>query len=106
MLRNRIDENQKAIVDLFRKHGATVFIMDKVKGGFPDLVVCYRGNTLLVEVKGVNGTLTEAQKEFFANHSHYARIVRTEADVLKLLDTIEKYLQQNQSISSYLNGAL
>lgn len=46
-----VDANQAAIVDALRKLGALVHSTARLGGGFPDLVVLWRGVVLLVEVK-------------------------------------------------------
>jgi hypothetical protein len=45
------DRNQQPIVDLVRAMGGTVEITTGVGDGFPDLVIGWRGLTILVEVK-------------------------------------------------------
>lgn len=45
------DSNQPEIVAALRKAGALVHPMHAVGGGFPDLLVCFRGKLLLIEVK-------------------------------------------------------
>jgi hypothetical protein len=47
----RRDKNQQVIVDALRAVGAFVFDAALVGGGFPDLIVAYRGVVHLVEVK-------------------------------------------------------
>ena len=47
----RRDANQRKIVAALRRLGMSVVITADVGGGFPDLVVGYRGVTYLVEVK-------------------------------------------------------
>jgi len=51
MRRGRIDENQRIIVDTLRTAGATVVLLSDVGKGVPDLLVGFRGVTLLMEVK-------------------------------------------------------
>ena len=51
----RIDANQPEVVAALRQAGALVIPTHMVGGGFPDLVVCFRGVTLLMEIK--NGRL-------------------------------------------------
>lgn len=50
--RRRADSNQAAVVAALRGIGATVVSLHEVGGGVPDLLVGYRGFTILVEVKG------------------------------------------------------
>lgn len=66
---NRIDANQNAIVDALRKAGAYVRIISQ-GDGIPDLLVAYKGYTILMEVKDGNKPpsarkLTEAEQKFF-----------------------------------------
>jgi Holliday junction resolvase len=62
------DSNAKQIVDALRKVGAVVhwWIPAQRQRGNPDLVVCYRGCMLLIEVKGPKTPLTEHQEKFHA----------------------------------------
>jgi Holliday junction resolvase len=66
---NRIDANQNKIVDALRKAGAVVRIISQ-GDGIPDLLVGYRGYTILMEVKDGDKVpsarkLTEAEQKFF-----------------------------------------
>jgi hypothetical protein len=65
----RIDANQEQIVSALRAHGATVRIVTQ-GNGLPDLLVGYKGFTLLLEVKDGNKVpsarkLTPAEQKFF-----------------------------------------
>ena len=66
---NRIDANQNKIVDALRKAGAVVRIISQ-GDGIPDLLVGYKGYTILMEVKDGAKVpsarkLTEAEQKFF-----------------------------------------
>jgi Holliday junction resolvase len=66
---NRIDENQNEIVKALRKAGAYVRIISQ-GDGIPDLLVAYKGYTILMEVKDGDKPpsarkLTEAEQKFF-----------------------------------------
>jgi Holliday junction resolvase len=66
---NRIDANQNKIVDAMRKVGAVVRIISQ-GDGIPDLLVGYKGYTILMEVKDGDKVpsarkLTEAEQKFF-----------------------------------------
>lgn len=66
---NRIDANQNMIVDALRKAGAVVRIISQ-GDGIPDLLVGYKGYTILMEVKDGDKVpsarkLTEAEQKFF-----------------------------------------
>ena len=47
----RLDANQAEIVSALRMIGASVYDTSAVGRGFPDLVVGFRGRTLLIECK-------------------------------------------------------
>lgn len=66
----RVDENQGLIVKALRACGATVRVITQ-GDGIPDLLVGYRGHTILMEVKDGNKPpsarqLTTAEQIFFA----------------------------------------
>ena len=68
--RGKVDANQAAIVDAFRKHGASVLSLASVGNGCPDLLVGFSGKTHLIEVKdGTKPTserrLTPDQRKWF-----------------------------------------
>jgi len=65
----KVDDNQKDIVKALRAIGATVRIVTQGEG-IPDLLVGFRGHTVLMEVKDGNKPpsarkLTEAEQKFF-----------------------------------------
>jgi len=51
MRAKRVDVNQREIVQALRTFGAVVHDLSGVGAGCPDLLVGYRGKTVLVEVK-------------------------------------------------------
>ena len=66
---NRIDANQNEIVKVLRLCGAVVRVISQGEG-IPDLLVGYRGHTILMEVKDGSKppsarTLTVAEQAFF-----------------------------------------
>ena len=65
----RVDENQGLIVTALRACGATVRVISQ-GDGIPDLLVGYRGHTILMEIKDGNKPpsarqLTPAEQIFF-----------------------------------------
>jgi hypothetical protein len=60
----KVDINQKAVVDAFRKLGASVALLHQVGAGFPDLLVGFAGENLLVEVKEGKKTLRKNQQDW------------------------------------------
>jgi len=64
----RIDANQTEIVETLRKAGADVYILSMVGRGIPDLMVCFNGETILMEVKAnAKSRFTPVQLKFIAN---------------------------------------
>jgi hypothetical protein len=64
-----VDDNQNEIVDALRAIGATVRVVTQ-GGGLPDLLVGFRGQTVLMEVKDGKKppsarALTPAEQKFF-----------------------------------------
>ncbi len=68
----RTDDNQPAVVDALRAIGAKVIYIKLPL----DLLVWFRGRTLLVEVKDDDGRLTKQQVEFLATWPGEAHVVR------------------------------
>jgi Holliday junction resolvase len=87
MRAHRRDLNQSAIVRVLRDAGATVVITADIGGGFPDLVVGWRGKTYLVEVKNLT-QLSEKQLEFIERWRGGPIIV------LRTVDDVVRFLQE------------
>ena len=91
---NRIDDNQNDIVAALRKVGATVRVISQGEG-IPDLLVGFRGETILLEVKDGNKppsarTLTPAEKKFFDEwEGGLCMVVKSVEDALELLEGIK-----------------
>ena len=79
----RKDRNQAAIVEALRKIGATVEILSA--RGLPDLLVGFRRQNFLLEVKAPGGELTPAQSEFFHLWRGQAAIVTALEDARMVL---------------------
>ena len=63
--KKRVDENQKQIVHTFIALGASVLNLSTVGRGCPDLLIGYRGKSVLVEIKrDSKATFTEPQVKF------------------------------------------
>jgi len=61
----RVDENQRTIVHTFIALGASVLNLSTVGRGCPDLLIGYKGKSVLVEVKrNDKSTYTEPQVKF------------------------------------------
>ena len=74
------DANHNAIAQVFIDEGCSVFDASGVGQNFPDLVIAKQGDTVLVEVKGKHGQLTEGQREFADKWQGRAYTVRTEIE--------------------------
>ena len=74
----RVDSNQAYIVEGLRAMGASVTDLHAVGKGCPDILVGYRGNTYILEIKGLEGRLTRPEAAWAASWTggHYA-VVRT-----------------------------
>ena len=84
------DGNQKEIVAALRKAGATVAPCHAVGKGFPDLVVGFRGQNFLIEVKDPaqpkhRHELTPAQVEFHAGWKGRIAKVFTADEALQVI---------------------
>lgn len=80
MLAARTDSNQAAVVSALRQIGASVQSLHRVGYGVPDLLVGYRGLTMLLEVKDGDRSpsarmLTADEREWHAGWSGHVAIV-------------------------------
>jgi len=64
----RVDLNHTEIVKTLRSLGAGVVDMSRVGQGFPDLLIHFQNQSVLVEVKsGESKKFTQAQLKFISN---------------------------------------
>ncbi len=90
----KVDANQEQIVSALRACGATVRIVTQ-GDGLPDLLVGYRGYTILMEVKDGRKPpsarkLTEEEQKFFNNWTGgMLAIVNSVDEALELLKRCE-----------------
>ena len=88
----KVDINQAEIVETLRKAGADVYILSSVGKGIPDLMVCFNGETILMEVKrNAKAKFTKNQLKFIANWKGgpLSRVDSSEA-ALRAIGLIEK----------------
>lgn len=82
MRARRVDANQAEIIERLRSIGAKVYIIEEPV----DLLVGYRGKSVLLEIKAEGGRITKQQAEFFATWpggaSHYVRSADEAADLI------------------------
>lgn len=82
----RVDRNQSAIVEALRACGCTVQSLATVGRGCPDLLVSYRGKTVLLEVKaGKTGRLTADQVRWHGAWLGELRVVRTVDEAIEAI---------------------
>jgi len=89
----RTDANQASIMAALRQVGATVVDLSAVGRGVPDLLVGFRGQTYLLEVKNKAGRnrLTADQDVFLAWwHGVPPVIVYNESDALTAIDAVRE----------------
>lgn len=86
----RIDENQTTIVEALEAIGASVQSLGGK--GVPDLLVGYRGENYLLEVKPGKKKLRPAQVDWHARWCGQAVVVRTIAEAFRAigLDAVVK----------------
>tara|TARA_R110000782_G_scaffold218427_1_gene305814 strand:- start:30435 stop:30761 length:327 start_codon:yes stop_codon:yes gene_type:complete len=89
----KVDANQSEIVAGLRAFGCTVAAAHAVGRGFPDLVVGYRGETFLIEVKDGNKPpsarkLTTAQVEWHAAWRGHVAVVCNLSEALDAVGII------------------
>lgn len=92
MAGKRVDRNQSEIVEALRGIGATVAITSSLGKGFPDIVVGYRGNNFLIEIKDwqqipSKRRLTFDESEFHATWRGQVCIVETISEAINLVST-------------------
>ena len=91
----RRDANHADIRDELRKAGAVVADTASLGGGFPDLVVGWRGVIMLLEIKDGNKPpskrkLTPDEVEFFKTWNGFpVYVVESFEDAARLVDAIE-----------------
>ncbi|VXB24233.1 conserved hypothetical protein [Burkholderia sp. 8Y] len=86
----RVDANQPEIVAALRKVGASVTPIHAVGQGCPDLLVGFRGRTLVLEVKDGSKPpsarkLTDDEAVWFGNWKGEAYVVETPEQAIEYL---------------------
>jgi len=90
----RVDDNQNEIVCALRRHGAFVHSLASLGGGVPDLLVAYRGQYALMEVKDGSKPpskrrLTEDEARWIAACPAPVHIVNSVDEALAVLTMME-----------------
>jgi hypothetical protein len=91
-----LDRNHHAIVEVLRKYGASVYSLAHVGGGCPDILVGFRRQDFLLEIKnpesryGKKG-FNELQQEFASTwRGSKVLIVRTPLEALQAIGAIRR----------------
>jgi hypothetical protein len=92
--RQKPDANQPDIVAALESIGCSVYDASRVGGGFPDLVVGFRGLTLLLEVKTARGRLRKEQQQWIDEWRGFTRVVRSSTDAI---ETVLEHVKNHQS---------
>jgi len=83
MVYRKIDLNHNEIVKALRAVGATVLSLATIGSGCPDILVGFRGDNFLMEIKSERGKLNQAQVDW---HTHWrgskVRVVRSIEEAL------------------------
>lgn len=85
----RTDHNQSEIVQALRAAGATVESLHEVGRGVPDLMVGFRGDTFLFEVKGPRGRLNALQVAWHGQWAGQVCVVRSAEEALRVVGAVE-----------------
>jgi hypothetical protein len=81
----KVDGNQALIVSAMRRIGAQVLHLHQIGKGCPDLLACYRGRNVLLEVKLPGETINKDQAEFIAMWGGELHVVRTPEEAVAAL---------------------
>ena len=84
----RVDKNQREIVSHLRTLFCSVLDLSAVGRGCPDLLVCFRDDLMLVEVKCEKGRLTPDQTTWHSDWQSKVHIVRSVLEAEKLLGVV------------------
>lgn len=86
----KVDESQNGIVIALREIGASVEIASAIGQGFPDLIVGYKGQNFLLEVKnpvtsGRQSKLNDRQIEWHNTWKGSSYVVRTPEEAIQVI---------------------
>lgn len=90
----KIDDNQKAIVNVLRQMGASVQSLAATGKGCPDLLVGYQGINYLMEVK--DGDKVLSKQKLTIDQEHWHSLWRGSVHIVKSVDEALKILQDKK----------
>jgi len=86
----RVDANQSDVIKALQEIGAKVTDLSRNGGGVPDLLVFYRGLTMLLEIKVPGGKLNPLQVKWHAEHEGYmVYVVRSVEEAIAAVTNAE-----------------
>lgn len=88
----RVDTNQTEIVAALRKVGASVLDFHELGKGAPDILVGFRGNNFLFEIKGKRGKLNDLQLGWHSRWRGQVCVVRTIDEALEAIGADIRFL--------------
>lgn len=86
----KVDENQSEIVDALCRVGARVQLLHQVGGGCPDLLVAFRGDLTLLEIK--NPKQDSSHRQLTPDQVAFHAKWRTHCNRLAVVESIEQAL--------------
>ena len=97
-LKAKIDANHSQVVAALRQCGANVLSLAALGAGVPDLLVCFHGQTVLVEVKDGDKPpsarrLTPDQQQFHEQWRGKIYIVNSVEEAVFVLNELRKPIQ-------------
>ena len=81
----RVDANQARIVRALRQAGASVLHLHTIGGGAPDILVGYRGDNFLLEIKSGDGKLNDRQALWHTLWRGQVAVVRSVDEAFKVI---------------------
>jgi Holliday junction resolvase len=90
----KIDDNQKAIVNVLRQIGASVQSLAATGKGCPDLLVGYHGINYLMEVK--DGDKVPSKQKLTIDQEDWHSLWRGTVHIVKSVDEALKILQDKK----------
>lgn len=78
----KVDANQARIVQALRNVGVRVLHLHQLGNGIPDVLACFRGRNVLLEIKQPGEQINKLQAEFMATWDGEIHVVRSEAEAI------------------------
>ncbi len=85
---SRVDNNQREIVEILRKIGASVQMLHYVGFGCPDILVGFRGQNYLFEIKLEGRKRNKAQIRWHSNWNGEVHTINCAGDAMRIIGAI------------------